>query len=713
MYLKSLTLSGFKSFGRTTVFEFPTKVAAIVGPNGSGKSNVAEGIRWVLGEQSMKSLRGKKGEDLIFNGSEKAPRLGRAEVKLIFDNTKKQFPFEFDEVIISRRVVRDGSNEYLLNGSTVRLKDIFELLSKVGLGSSQHHIISQGEVDRILWANPSDRQAMIEDALGLREFYMKARESERKLAETEFNVKQVEAQRREIQPHIKYLKSQADKMKAHESNVEELAQKAQEYAKREKASLESMTKKFVASKNPVLEEIRKKEDEISKLRGEVQREEREFAEVPARKKMNEELDRLEEKRRSLERELGKVEGMVQGARASGAGGSVSHAALTQVIRETIVLVDEIVQKDSYESLKSGLKDIRMKLETIIRSPQNAEAADAPFLQRKDAITKELGAIEKIIAGLKIQKEEDEASRDDLMADLRERERALRDREREVEILKQQIREVEFTELQYQSRVTDFAKFMEDLRLVEEDAKEGSIFENDADRASLLRSVDRLRLKLEEAGGIDPAVLQEYNETLERDAFLARELEDLKKAQESLERLLGELHGTLKERFSHGIEKISQEFNEIFKIVFGGGKAALEYVKPKKIQADEMSEEIEEEKSGIEVVLDIPRKRIRSLEMLSGGERALTSVALLFAMSAVNPPPFLVLDETDAALDEANSQRYGDLLERLAKKAQLIVITHNRETMRHAGVLYGVTQGDDAISRVLSVKLEEASAYAKA
>ena len=113
MYLKNLTLSGFKSFGKTTVFEFPTPITGVVGPNGAGKSNVVEAIRWVLGEQSMKSLRGKKGEDLIFSGSEKASRLGRAEVKLVFDNSKKQFPFEFDDVIISRRVLRDGTNEYI------------------------------------------------------------------------------------------------------------------------------------------------------------------------------------------------------------------------------------------------------------------------------------------------------------------------------------------------------------------------------------------------------------------------------------------------------------------------------------------------------------------------------------------------------------------------------------------------------------------------
>ena len=150
MRLLRLELSGFKSFAKPTKLEFPAAISAIVGPNGSGKSNVAEGLRWVLGEQSIKSLRGKKGEDLIFNGSQTAPRLGKASVSLVFDNRKKIFPLDYDEVKITRKVFRDGVNEYLINGSSVRLKDIIELLSKIGLGTSSHHIIGQGEADKIL-----------------------------------------------------------------------------------------------------------------------------------------------------------------------------------------------------------------------------------------------------------------------------------------------------------------------------------------------------------------------------------------------------------------------------------------------------------------------------------------------------------------------------------------------------------------------------------
>ncbi|HXK39838.1 MAG TPA: hypothetical protein VJ837_03320, partial [Candidatus Paceibacterota bacterium] len=126
------------------------------------------------------------------------------------------------------------------------------------------------------------------------------------------------------------------------------------------------------------------------------------------------------------------------------------------------------------------------------------------------------------------------------------------------------------------------------------------------------------------------------------------------------------------------------------------------------EVDEASEAIE----GIEIAVDLPRKKVRSLEMLSGGERALTSIALIFAMSQVNPPPFIILDETDAALDEANSRRYGDMIENLARHTQLILVTHNRETMSRAGILYGVTMSRDAVSQLLSVSFADAVAVAK-
>jgi chromosome segregation protein len=178
---------------------------------------------------------------------------------------------------------------------------------------------------------------------------------------------------------------------------------------------------------------------------------------------------------------------------------------------------------------------------------------------------------------------------------------------------------------------------------------------------------------------------------------------------------------LDERFTTGVKTINARFSEFFKAMFGGGSAFLEITLEKKRKRKSSEEEFEEAtdetedetfERGIEVHVSLPEKKVKELTMLSGGERSLVSVALLFAISQVNPPPFLVLDETDAALDEANSRRYGDMIERLAQYSQLIVVTHNRETMSRASVLYGVTLGSDGGSKLLSIKFDEAVKVAK-
>ena len=241
-----------------------------------------------------------------------------------------------------------------------------------------------------------------------------------------------------------------------------------------------------------------------------------------------------------------------------------------------------------------------------------------------------------------------------------------------------------------------------------------------------RQIDRIKVRLEDSGAVSPGdVMKEYKETAERDEFLARELVDLEKSAESLTTLIAELEAKLDTLFTDGISKINKQFKEFFALMFGGGESSLSVVKEKKRKkgpsAEELAElgieasdepEEEETELGVDIAVSLPRKKIKGLEMLSGGERALTSIALLFAISQVNPPPFIILDETDAALDEANSKKYGDMVESLSRHSQLIVITHNRETMSRAGVIYGVTMGREGYSKLLSIAFNEALAVAK-
>src|ERR1700733_4475393 len=233
--LKSIELSGFKSFGKKSELLFQSPISSIVGPNGSGKSNVAEGFRFVLGEQSMKSMRSKKGEDLIWGGSPAMPRQNRAGVKVVFDNSKRLLDLDFKEVVVERVVYRDGQNEYLLNGSQVRLKDVIRFVAGDNIGGSGYQIISQGEADRILNASPKERREMVEDALWLKLYQHKKIESERKLEETGVNIEKTKSLRREIAPHINFLRQQVERIEKARELKDDLAHKLNEYLAREHA----------------------------------------------------------------------------------------------------------------------------------------------------------------------------------------------------------------------------------------------------------------------------------------------------------------------------------------------------------------------------------------------------------------------------------------------------------------------------------------------
>ena len=191
MYLKELRAYGFKSFADKTVIEFGKNVNGIVGPNGSGKSNIVDAVRWVLGEQSMKSLRGDSSLDVIFSGSDSRKPLNSASVSLIFDNTDKTLPIDYDEVAIKRMAFRTGENEYYINNERVRLKDIIELLSDSGTAKESFNIISQGKIDEILSNKPEDRRIIFEEAAGVLKYKRRKEEALRKLDRTNQNLNRV------------------------------------------------------------------------------------------------------------------------------------------------------------------------------------------------------------------------------------------------------------------------------------------------------------------------------------------------------------------------------------------------------------------------------------------------------------------------------------------------------------------------------------------
>ena len=209
MYLKRLELRGFKTFSSYTDFLFDAGITTIVGPNGSGKSNIADAARWVLGEQSYSVLRGKRTEDMIFAGTTKKPRVGMAEAVMTFDNSSQWLPVDFSEVTISRRAYRSGENQYFLNGSRVRLRDMLELLGKAGLGRRGFVVIGQGLVDAALSLRPEQRRVLFEEAAGVHIYQDKRRDALNKLAETQQNILRVNDILNEISPRARALERQA------------------------------------------------------------------------------------------------------------------------------------------------------------------------------------------------------------------------------------------------------------------------------------------------------------------------------------------------------------------------------------------------------------------------------------------------------------------------------------------------------------------------
>ncbi|MFH0857369.1 MAG: AAA family ATPase, partial [Candidatus Magasanikbacteria bacterium] len=235
MYIKSITINGFKSFAEKTVLDFvgpkrgKNSITAIVGPNGSGKSNVSDAIRWVLGEQSMKQLRGKKSEDIIFSGSEYKGQLGSASVTMALDNTDKRIPIEYDEIVITRRIYRSGESEYVLNGNEVRLFDLQLLLAKGQFGQGSYSIIGQGMIDRLILQSTEERKNFFDEAVGIKEFQLKRHQAILKLIRTKEHVAQAEWLLGEISPRLKTLKRQVQKLEERQGIEVELREVQETY----------------------------------------------------------------------------------------------------------------------------------------------------------------------------------------------------------------------------------------------------------------------------------------------------------------------------------------------------------------------------------------------------------------------------------------------------------------------------------------------------
>lgn len=725
MILKRLELSGFKSFANKTVLEFPAHVVAIVGPNGSGKSNVIDAVRWLLGERDAKNLRGGKIEDLIFSGTPSRPRAGMAQSALYFDNSSGFFPVEFPEVSISRQISRDGQSTYHLNNSEVRLKDLVDFLAKSRLGSRGLTIIGQGNSDLFIKATPEERRFMIEEILGLREYQIKKTDAVKKMSTTTVNLDKTKALIEEIRPHLKVLRRQTEKWEQRGALERELRDLEYFFFGNKLAEIHKGAEAVAPELGKLEEalmttraELEKREKELGRIEEQNPFQKKEAEEIKAKKipllgrrsELQKELGRLEVQLEMLERAQKPEEKQVDIARA---------VSLIKKIRqelESFLSAESEVMKEKIHALTAEIDEV---FETPGKNPDHEEVKklkglNGQALDALRALDEELAAIEK--------------RESELTGELEGFNSVFRKAMGEIEFAKAELARLEaqknkllFERERHDLKLNDVRVQLAERELREEDIVE-SIRENGLPQVALAmpdveRRMFRLRNELANIGEVDEALIKEYRESDARHEFLTTQAADLDKAIIDLGNLVQELNQKIHVEFAKSMKQINEEFNRFFGLMFNGGSAKLKLQKPEKkesvveegmeevVKTEELTEEQEEAAAGIDVEVSLPRKKVSSLEVLSGGERSLVSIAALFALISVSPPPFLVLDEVDAPLDERNARRFSDMLKEFAKKTQFVMVTHNRATMEAADILYGVTLGEDGTSKILSLKLE--------
>lgn len=855
MYLEKIELNGFKSFAKRTEIRFAPEgkknhnLTAIVGPNGSGKSNVADAIRWVLGEQSSKQLRGKKSEDVIFAGSASRGKMGMAEVSLFLNNEDKKAPIDYTQLVITRRLYRDGVSEYLINGNKVRLADITILLARAQFGQRAYSVVGQGMVDAFLNTTPAERKGFFDEATGVKVFQIKKHEAELKFRAAEQNLEQVETLLAEIEPRLRSLTRQVKKLEQRTGIERELQELQKRYyariwhnyntelstvnarvvglEKQQRATHKEMSeldaqlaqRETVQYKTAQRNELQAAQRELQKKRNALSQQ---LAEVRAQKnvqleqagktdvawlqrKANELRTALEDSRRALQSEehttkaaahalekLQKEQSELDAAIAA-ARREVMEAQTTKTedAREVLQKIKKISgelfnlndsvsrfftdnnigeAKKSFARLREKItelknittrKDVRnegdvQKLqESLLRCEEEKSGLTQRYIetqseysrthhaleQRQERVSALEGELQGVEKKLSQANTTPQATQKELAREERELAASIAGIDEKVEKNEGQLNSINDEEARLREEIITLQKKSHALQnqyneatsalntaevekarietrledLEEEIRRETSAlravmeceeYELEGGEEVARERIQKLKRQLELIGGIDPETQKEYTETKERYEFLHEQAVDLRKAITALKKVIAELEEKIQTTFNRAFKEIAKKFEEYFQILFDGGSARLEKIME---EAEEAHEDGARVFAGIDVMASPPNKKITHISMLSGGERALTSIALIAAIIAVNPSPFVMLDEVDAALDEANSQRLAKILEDLSQKTQFIAITHNRTIMYKANVIYGVTMGDDGVSKLLSVKVEDVKA----
>jgi chromosome segregation protein len=762
MYLKSIEMKGFKSFPERARLEFSPGVSVIVGPNGSGKSNITDAVLWALGEQSPGAIRGASMQDVISAGGRGVGQRRAAEVEVTIDNSEGRAATELSEIAVKRTLDRSGDGSYRLNGARCRLVDVVEVLSDANLGREMHSVISQGRVESIVHSKPRERRLLIEEAAGLGKHRKRRRRAELKLRAARDNLDRALDLEREARGRLRPLKRQAQaaelgaRIEREELGLrgqlvaEELrfgadrAEAAEKAAAEVRAQRTEIEKRLagVSEKRRAAEERFATRDRertqawgvLTKLRGEQQRVavraaglgDREAELQAGLEALRAELGPLTldvgdgaapgERARKLEEELGEVDAGLAGAaeglaraRSADASEAARESALGAVrsgaerASRHARRAEGLLGERHREALRKRLAAGEELLDDVRAAAAAAAAAEAAILVR-------VGRIEQLVVG-------GEGDGDEIAEEMRACSQSEYELQSEMTAASDRLTEVEVEAAHLGDRRAEAAKELASIaeRLGEEvEAATQPLGEEE--RAEIDRRLERLERRRAQIGPVNPLAESEYEEAREQVESLQAQREDTERGMRELEALIRDIDREIERAFEQTFEATAKNFEEMVEHLFPGGRGRLRRVTLRPVRdaeaesaepaAEEGDEEGEEEREelGVEIEVTPAGKSTRKLSLLSGGEKSLVAIAFVFAVFLARPCPFYILDEVEAALDDANIDRFLQLIRRFSDRAQFVIVTHQKRTMDAADVLYGVSMGGDGVTKVVSRRL---------
>ena len=726
MQLKHIKLSGFKSFVDPTKISFPTNMVGVVGPNGCGKSNVIDAIRWVLGELSAKNLRGESMVDVIFNGSEKRKASGQCSIELLFDNSSAKIGGEYasyNEVSIKRVMTRDAQSDYFINNAKCRRKDVQDIFLGTGLGPSSYAIIEQGMVSKLVSAKPDELRTHIEEAAGVSKYRERRRETESRIKRTKENLSRVKDIRDEIGRLIKRLENQAKaaekykKLNDEKSQIEldtailfslEAKNNRDDLQKKldslnrdlkiknaESETIQSQIDQFRTENESVLTEYESAQKNFYSIGAEIAKREANLQNI--NKTENETKFKLEKTKENLEK----------------AKETEKNFDELSPSEQAIHILNEIIATlKKYSIHNDGILDKASKLKVLLAEILNIASAQSKTLteeyqSRQEDLSKEIFEAEKLKSSIEEEMQtyvEESSQAESVLISLRQKQSKFNEDLRSLENNKSI---VELDSRSISEKITNIRLDLKTYEInLENSNKKIKAAGIDIEKIDFTKyedlSISELEDKLADIeakiirlGAINLAAPEEIEEESKRKEELDKQYDDLIEALDKLNGAIKKIDNETKTIFKDSFDAVNIKLKEVFPKLFGGGLAELNLTDDDPLHA------------GVILMARPPGKKNSSISQLSGGEKALTALALVFAIFDLNPAPFCLLDEVDAPLDDLNTLRFINMVEEMSKTVQFIFITHNKVSMERSDYLMGVTMQEAGVSRMVSVDVNQA------